>query len=110
MPTSVRVAIVGATGYAGEELLRLLLGHPHVQLSYLAASAKWERPTPASVVFPRFAGVLDHPIESLEVSRLLAVSDDDRPLVSALLSACTTCVWPTICSKLRGRYLRARTT
>ncbi len=75
MPTTVRVAIVGATGYTGEELIRLLLRHPHVQLTYLAASAKWDRPVPASVVFPRFAGVLDQPIESLEVSRLLAVSD-----------------------------------
>ena len=75
MPTTIRVAIVGATGYAGEELLRLLLRHPHVQLAYLAASAKWERPTPASVVFPRFAGQLDQPIESLDLSRVLAASD-----------------------------------
>ena len=73
MPTTVRVAIVGATGYAGEELLRLLLRHPHVQLAYLAASAKWERPTPASVVFPRFAGLLDQPIESFQQARLDAV-------------------------------------
>jgi N-acetyl-gamma-glutamyl-phosphate reductase len=73
MPTTVRVAIVGATGYAGEELLRLLLRHPHVQLAYLAASAKWERPTPASVVFPRLAGQLTLPIESLDPTRLDAV-------------------------------------
>lgn len=70
-----RVAIAGATGYAGEELIRLLLHHPHVQLTCLAASAKWERPTPVSDVVPRFARQLDLPIESLDVSRLIAAAD-----------------------------------
>jgi len=69
MPT-IRVAIAGATGYAGEELIRLLLHHPHVQLSYLAASAKWERPVPAADVFPRVAGRLSLPIEALDPARL----------------------------------------
>ena len=70
-----RVAIVGATGYAGEELIRLLLHHPHVQLTYLAASAKWERPVAASEVYPRFARQLDRSIESLDPERLLASCD-----------------------------------
>ena len=72
---SIRVAIVGATGYAGEELIRLLLHHPEVRLTYLAASAKWERPTPVADVFPRFAGRLDLPVESLDLSRVIASSD-----------------------------------
>ena len=72
---STRVAVVGATGYTGEELLRLLLHHPAVQLTYLAASAKWERPTPVSDVFPRFARQLDLPIEPLDPARLLKASD-----------------------------------
>jgi len=74
MPT-IRVAIAGATGYAGQELIRLLLQHPAVRLTYLAASAKWERPTPASVVFPRFANRLSLPIEALDPARLSAESD-----------------------------------
>ena len=73
--STIRVAIAGATGYAGEELIRLLLQHPHVQLTYLAASAKWERPSPASEVFPRFAHQLDLPVESLDPARLAATSD-----------------------------------
>ncbi|WP_375432490.1 N-acetyl-gamma-glutamyl-phosphate reductase [uncultured Friedmanniella sp.] len=36
---SVKVAVAGATGYAGGELLRLLLGHPHVELGALTAGA-----------------------------------------------------------------------
>ena len=74
MPTQ-RVAIAGATGYAGEELIRLLLKHPHVQLTCLAASAKWERPSPASTVYPRFARQLDLPIESLDLARLAKACD-----------------------------------
>lgn len=74
MPT-VRVAIAGATGYAGEELIRLLLKHPHVELTYLAASAKWDRPSPASVVFPRVAPRLAVSVESLDPQRLCAQND-----------------------------------
>ena len=70
-----RVAIAGATGYAGEELIRWLLTHPSVQLTYLAASAKWERPTPFAEVCPRFARQVDLPVESLDPSRLIAASD-----------------------------------
>lgn len=34
----VRVAVAGASGYAGGELLRLLLGHPEVEIGALTAS------------------------------------------------------------------------
>ncbi|MGH3623442.1 MAG: N-acetyl-gamma-glutamyl-phosphate reductase, partial [Sciscionella sp.] len=34
---SVRVAVAGASGYAGGELLRLLLGHPEVEIGALTA-------------------------------------------------------------------------
>lgn len=71
----LRVAIAGATGYTGEELLRLLLHHPHVHLTYLAASAKWDRPTPVSVVHPRFARQTDLAIEALDPARLAASCD-----------------------------------
>ena len=70
----VRVAIAGATGYTGEELIRLLLHHPHVQLTHLAASAKWDRPSPVSVVYPRFSG-LNLSIEAFELSRFAAACD-----------------------------------
>lgn len=35
---SVRVAVAGASGYAGGELLRLLVGHPQVEIGALTAS------------------------------------------------------------------------
>lgn len=68
--SKLRVAIAGATGYTGEELIRLLLKHPHVQLAYLAASAKWEHSTPLSEVYPRFTRQIDLPIEALNFERL----------------------------------------
>ena len=35
----LRVAVAGATGYAGGELLRLLLAHPHVEIGALTAAS-----------------------------------------------------------------------
>ena len=74
MPT-LRVAIAGATGYAGEELIRLLRQHPSVQLTYLAASAKWDRATPVSAIYPRVGHRLNCSIESLDVTRLIDACD-----------------------------------
>ena len=42
----VRVGIAGVTGYAGQELLRILLAHPRVRITYLASSGKTD-PGPA---------------------------------------------------------------
>lgn len=73
--SKLRVAIAGATGYTGEELIRLLLHHPDVHLTHLAASAKWECATPVSVVHPRFARSLDLPVEALDLKRLTGACD-----------------------------------
>lgn len=70
-----RIAIAGATGYSGEELIRLLLQHPNVQLTHLAGSAKWESPVSVSQVFPRFALQCDLAIESLNPQRLVDSCD-----------------------------------
>ena len=40
----IRVAIVGATGYAGQELVRLLARHPHVALTTATASQATSTP------------------------------------------------------------------
>ncbi|HEY6686540.1 MAG TPA: N-acetyl-gamma-glutamyl-phosphate reductase [Propionibacteriaceae bacterium] len=39
MQVPIRLAVAGATGYAGGELLRLLLAHPQVEIGALTASA-----------------------------------------------------------------------
>ncbi|GAB4324446.1 MAG: N-acetyl-gamma-glutamyl-phosphate reductase [Candidatus Sumerlaeia bacterium] len=49
-----RIGIVGATGYTGRELIRILLRHRGVELTYLAGRV--ETPTPLESVFPEFRG------------------------------------------------------
>jgi N-acetyl-gamma-glutamyl-phosphate reductase len=54
-----RVAVVGATGYAGGELVRLLAGHPHIELTVLTsrkyAGQSFERVYPAMSGFVRLS-------------------------------------------------------
>ncbi len=53
----LKAAIIGATGYAGEELIRILLRHPDVEISHLVA--KIERSVPISDIFPWMVNRLD---------------------------------------------------
>ena len=48
-----KVAIVGASGYSGEELVRLLLNHPNVEL--VAVTSRQSAGQPVAQVFPKFA-------------------------------------------------------
>lgn len=50
----IKTAIVGASGYTGMELLRLLLTHPRVEL--VAATSRQEAGKSIASVFPRFQG------------------------------------------------------
>ncbi len=50
----LKVGIVGARGYTGEELIKLLLGHSGVRLTYLAATL--EQAVPITQVFPSLKG------------------------------------------------------
>ncbi len=68
----VRVAIVGASGYSGEELVRLLLNHPSVDL--VAVTSRQNAGQSVAQVFPRFAS---HP-----KSRTLHFSDPNVEVLS----------------------------
>jgi len=48
-----QVAIVGASGYSGEELVRLLLSHPHAELA--AVTSRQYAGQTLAQVFPKFA-------------------------------------------------------
>jgi N-acetyl-gamma-glutamyl-phosphate reductase len=48
-----KVAIIGASGYSGEELVRLLLHHPHVEL--VAVTSRQNAGQTLAQIFPRFA-------------------------------------------------------
>jgi len=49
---TIKVAIVGASGYSGEELLRLLLVHPQVEIT--CVTSRQYAGQPLGKVFPRF--------------------------------------------------------
>lgn len=51
-----KVAVVGASGYSGEELVRLLLSHPHAEL--VAVTSRQYAGQSLAQVFPKFA---NHP-------------------------------------------------
>jgi len=53
---SVQVGIVGAAGYSGEELVRLIAGHPHAELA--AVTSRTLAGQPVVDVMPRFRGLL----------------------------------------------------
>ena len=60
----MRVSIIGATGYAGAELLRLLSGHPKTEIVHITSESYTDRRI--SEVYPHLTGLCDHTLESLE--------------------------------------------
>ena len=60
----IKTAIVGASGYSGMELLRLLLGHPHAEL--VAVTSRQEAGHALSEVFPRFQSAWTHDLHFIE--------------------------------------------
>ncbi len=60
----LRVAVVGATGYTGAELLRILLGHPQVTVTALFAQNKLA--PRVSAVLPSLTGLCDLPVEAFD--------------------------------------------
>jgi N-acetyl-gamma-glutamyl-phosphate reductase len=57
MNSKIRIGIVGASGYSGEELVRLLLAHPNAEL--VCVTSRQSAGQPLAQVFPRFA---NHPV------------------------------------------------
>ncbi len=61
---NIRVGIVGATGYAGAELVRLILTHPAAEL--VAISSVTFEGKPISAVYPNLTGVCEMPLTSAD--------------------------------------------
>lgn len=58
--TSIKVGVLGASGYTGADLVRLLLGHPDVEISLLTAERKAGQSM--AQIFPHFAAYPDLPM------------------------------------------------
>ena len=70
----IRVGIVGITGYSGRELLRYLLHHPQVTVTYLAAR-RLRRPTPIHQIYPELTGRLALDYRPFAVREAIAACD-----------------------------------
>jgi N-acetyl-gamma-glutamyl-phosphate reductase len=68
--SSVRVGVAGVTGYAGLELLRRLVRHPHADVRYAMASSASE-----SKRLPALARIWDSPVEPLDREKLGSETD-----------------------------------
>jgi N-acetyl-gamma-glutamyl-phosphate reductase len=68
-----RVGIVGATGYTGVELLRLLLHHPEVEVTALTSQKYAE--TPIDQAFPSLAKHLQLKCEELSIDQVSKKAD-----------------------------------
>ena len=66
----IKAAIVGGTGYTGVELLRLLAGHPQVEVTAITSRA--EAGTPVSELFPSLRGHYDLKFCAPDIEQLSA--------------------------------------
>lgn len=68
-----QIGIIGATGYAGAELVRLLCGHPHIELTILSSrqyvDVKFEK------IYPSMTNVTDLVCEELSVEKICEKAD-----------------------------------
>jgi len=64
----IKVGIVGATGYTGVELLRLLAGHPQAQVTVITSRS--EKGLPVADLYPNLRGVIDLAFSAPDVDQL----------------------------------------
>jgi len=64
----MRVGIIGASGYTGGELIRLLLFHPRVEITYLTSREYAGKPV--SLIHPNLRGLISKNFEELSINRL----------------------------------------
>ena len=70
---AVKAGVLGATGYAGNELVRLLSGHPDIELTYL--SSETYKGKAAASIYPSLSGIIDMHYQSLDISAVAEACD-----------------------------------
>ncbi|WP_059103964.1 N-acetyl-gamma-glutamyl-phosphate reductase [Shouchella shacheensis] len=85
----MNIGIIGATGYGGAELLRLLNGHPEIDEVMLYSSSK--EGLPIHEAYPQFAELFEQELQPLDLKKIAseveAVFLSTPPGVSADISA-----------------------
>lgn len=70
----INVGVVGATGYTGQELVKLLAAHPSVNIRYLLC--RNDAGKRYSTLFPAFTGMVDNVLQSEQALQLAAEECD----------------------------------
>ncbi|MDI6797868.1 MAG: N-acetyl-gamma-glutamyl-phosphate reductase [Desulfatibacillaceae bacterium] len=70
---SIRAAVVGATGYTGAELVRILVDHPFVELTCI--TSRQHAGMAYSKVYPAFEGVVDLVCEEMNAKAVCQKAD-----------------------------------
>jgi len=92
-----KVAVLGASGYTGSELLRFLLVHPGVEVTYLTAEKHAGKAL--SEVFPHLSGYLDLKLQPLDAG---SIPEDTNIVFAALPHGASA----KIVARLYGRELK----
>lgn len=69
----IKVAVIGATGYAGEEVLKILFKHAQVRI--VSVSAKVDAPKEISKIFPDFASKSDLICDEPDFAKIIPSCD-----------------------------------
>jgi len=69
----IRVGVVGATGYTGEEIVKCLARHSGVEITSLSAII--DKPTKISELFPSLEGRCDIVCKELDIDEVAGVTD-----------------------------------
>ncbi len=69
----LKVAIVGASGYTGVELIRLLSNHPEIEIT--AVTSEQSAGKSIAEVFPSLSGVFEKTLEHISIEEISAKAD-----------------------------------
>ncbi len=96
----IRVSIIGATGYSGKELIRILLKHPQVELTHLVSASYVGQNIAA--VFPEFKNQLDKELISLDLE---VITNDSELIFTALPHTVSLDVVPDLLARKRRKVI-----
>lgn len=69
----MKAAIVGVTGYSGVELIRLIMGHPHLQLGTIHSHSLYKNSF--EDYYPHLQGIVDQAILPIDPQQIMADND-----------------------------------
>lgn len=69
----MKAAVIGASGYGGAELIRLLIHHPHLKLNKLYSSSKDH--VPISAEYPHLSDICDLELTKLDPDQIAEEAD-----------------------------------